>query len=49
MWYLGTWFSGGLVSVRLMIGLDLKGFFQLKRFYNSVILQICSTLQGDAK
>lgn len=27
----GTWFSGGLGSVRLMVGLDdLKGLFQIK-------------------
>jgi len=36
MWYLGIWFSGGLGSVRLMVGLnDLKGPFQSKWFYNS--------------
>jgi len=29
IWCLGTWFSGGLGSVRLMVGLsDLKGLFQ---------------------
>jgi len=29
--HLGTWFSGGLGSVRLMVGLDdLKGVFQPK-------------------
>ena len=32
----GTWFSGGLGSVRLTVGLDdLKGLFQPKRFYDS--------------
>jgi len=31
MWYSATWFSGGLGSVGLMIGLsDLDGLFQLK-------------------
>ena len=35
MWCLGTWFSGGLGSVRLTVGLDLKGLFQPK---DSVIL-----------
>ncbi|KAK4830495.1 hypothetical protein QYF61_011408 [Mycteria americana] len=35
MWCLGTWCSGGLGSVRLMVGLDdLKGLFQPKRFYD---------------
>ena len=30
-WRLGTWFSGGLGSVRFMVGLDdLKGLFQPK-------------------
>lgn len=28
MWYLGTWFSGGFCSPKLMVGLhDLKGLF----------------------
>ena len=37
MWHLGTWFSGGLGSVRFMVGLDdLKGLFQPKRFYDSM-------------
>ena len=37
-WHLGTWFSGGLGSVRLMVGLDdLKGPFQPKRFSESMI------------
>lgn len=36
---LGTWFSSGLGSVRLIVGLnDPKGLFQTKRFYNSVVL-----------
>jgi len=30
MWWLGTWFNGGLGSVRLTAGLDLKGPFQPK-------------------
>jgi len=35
----GTWFSGGLGSARLMVGLDdLKGLFHPKWFYDSVIL-----------
>jgi len=38
MWHLETWFSGGLGSVRVMVGLDdLKGLFQLKCFHDSVI------------
>jgi len=38
MWCLGTWFSDGLGSARFVIGLDdLKGLFQHKRFYDSVI------------
>jgi len=36
MWHSGTWFSGGLGSVRLTVGLnDLKGLFQPKRFCDS--------------
>jgi len=36
-WHLGTWFSGGLDSVRLEYGLnDLKGLFQPKLFYDSI-------------
>lgn len=35
MQYLGSWFSGGLGSSRLMVGLDeLGGFFQHKLLYN---------------
>jgi len=30
MWCLGTWFSGGLGSVRVTVGLDLKVLFQSK-------------------
>jgi len=34
---LGSWFSGGLGSVRLTVGLDdLKGLFQPKQFYDSI-------------
>jgi len=34
-WQLGTWFSGGLGSVRFTAGLDdLKGLFQPKSFYS---------------
>lgn len=37
MCHLRTWFSGGLGSVRLIVGLnDLKGIFQPKLFYNSL-------------
>lgn len=37
MWYLGIWFSGGLNSGRLMVGLcDLKGPFQPKLFYSVI-------------
>ena len=37
-WCLGTWFSGGLCSIRLTVGLDdLKGLLQSKRFYDSRI------------
>ena len=38
MWHLGTQFSGGLGSVRLMVGLNFNGLFQAKLFYDSVIL-----------
>ena len=35
MWHFEIWFSGGLVSVRLMVGFnDLKGLFQPKWFYD---------------
>ena len=38
MWCLGTWFSGGLGSVTFKVGLDdLKGLFQPKLFYESMI------------
>ena len=52
MWCLGTWFSGGLDSVRLMVGLDdLRGLFQPKQFSDSVIKAFalgtwCSTGAG---
>ena len=37
MWCLGTWFSGGLGSIRFMVGLsDLQGFFQPEQFYDSI-------------
>jgi len=36
---LGTWFSGGIESVRLMVGLDdLDSLLQPKEFYDSMIL-----------
>lgn len=39
MWPLGTWFSGGLGSVGLTVGLDdFEGLFQPKRFCDSMIL-----------
>ena len=42
---LGTWFSGGLGSVRFTLGLnDLKGLFQPKRFYNPMIISEASLL-----
>ena len=37
MWCLGTWFTGGLGSAQLTVGLDdLKGLFQPKQFYDSI-------------
>jgi len=37
-WHLGSWFSDGLDSVRLTVGLDdLKGLFQSKWFCDSVL------------
>ena len=37
MWHLGTWFSGGLGSVRFMVGLDdLKSLFEPKSCYDSM-------------
>jgi len=36
---LGIWYSGGIDSIRLMVGLnDLDGLFQSKQFYDSVFL-----------
>lgn len=47
MWHLGTWFSGGIGSVVLMVGLDLKGLFRHKRlFYDSVVNDHCFGLRG---
>ena len=38
---LGTWFSGGLGSIRLMVGLDeLMALIQPKGFYGSMILYL---------
>jgi len=35
---LEMWFSGGLGSVRLTVGLDdVKGLFQHKRFYDDYV------------
>lgn len=37
----GTWLSGGLGSVRLMVGLDdLKRLFQSKSFHDSVTFAV---------
>lgn len=37
---LGTWSRAGLDGVRLMIGLyDLRGLFQTKLFYDSILIQ----------
>jgi len=42
MWCLGTWFTGGLSSVRLMVRLDdFKGPFQPKYFYSSMKETFC--------
>jgi len=39
MWHLGTWFSGGVDSVRFAIRFDdLKGLFPLELFYNAKYL-----------
>lgn len=39
MWHLGTGFSGGLDSVRSVVGLDgLRGLFEPKRFNDSMVL-----------
>jgi len=35
---LGTWFSGGIDNVRLMVGLDDLDGLQPKQFYISMIL-----------
>ena len=42
---LGTWFSRGIGSVRLMAGLDFEGLLQPKQFYVSVspsVSLVCS-------
>jgi len=51
---LATWLSGGLGSVKFMVGLnDLKGLFQPKRSYDSVLLDsvmiLCCFLRELAK
>lgn len=47
MSHLGTWFTGALGRVRLMVGLDdLCGYFQPKRFRDSMI-QKHSALGSD--
>jgi len=41
MWHFGTWLSGGLGSVRFMVGLnDLKSLFQTKLFYDSMNINL---------
>lgn len=40
MWYLGTWFSGRFCSVRIMVGLNLRGLFQPKQFCDSITVAI---------
>lgn len=41
MWHLWTWSSGGFRSAGLTVGLDvLRGLFQGKRFYSSMILDL---------
>lgn len=39
--FLGTWFSGGLHSAGFTVGLnDFRAFFQLKRYFDSIIISI---------
>jgi len=48
---LGTWFSGGIDSVRLIVGLnDFEGLLQSKQFYDSMILRtaLCVTLRVES-
>jgi len=41
MWRLGTWFSGGIDSVRLMFGLDdFEGLLKPMLFYDFMILSL---------
>ena len=45
IWHLGTWFSGGLGSVRFTVGLNvLKGLFQPKWFCDSINSAIVQNL-----
>lgn len=45
MWYSGTCFSSGLVSVLFIVRLnDLKSLFQLKRFYKFYLFLECKVL-----
>lgn len=41
---MGIWLSGGLGRAGLTIGLDLRGLFQQKQFYGSVIGLLTSVL-----
>lgn len=39
MWHLGTWSSGGLDSMRSVVGVDgLRGLIEPKRFNDSLII-----------
>lgn len=40
MWYLETWFSGGLGSDGLRAELDNKIFFQPKQSYDSIVISL---------
>lgn len=50
MWYIRTWFSAGLDHIRFMVRFNyLKGLFQSKWFYDSIINNICKLLRGGCK
>lgn len=41
IWHLGTWWSGGLGSVKLLVGLNYsRRFFQPKQFCDSMIYTV---------